>query len=214
LIDISKLQIVLIDYLWFILGITIHEWGHAWVATRLGDDTPRLEGRLTLDPLVHISWVGTVLIPWLMILFTPGFAILGWGTPVNVNRNKLKYRKLGDILYSLAGPFMNFILGFLLLLLGFYVCRYGNFWASLCCTGASINISLGLFNLIPIPPLDGSHLLKVIIGMGEETFLVFSQFGTVLLLFLINFPIFKHYFSAIHYFVLGGFMQLGDMLCR
>src|SRR5262245_54524413 len=93
-----------------------HEFAHAWVATRLGDDTPRLEGRVTLNPLAHVDWLGTAILPFLMSLFGGGF--LGWGRPVNTNPAKLRYGLNGLILVSLAGPFSNVIFAVVLAIVG------------------------------------------------------------------------------------------------
>src|SRR5579864_8847252 len=84
-----------------------HEFAHAWVATRLGDDTPRLEGRVTLNPLAHVDWLGTLILPALMSLMGSGF--IGWGKPVNTNPAKLRGGLNGLLAVALAGPFSNII---------------------------------------------------------------------------------------------------------
>src|ERR1035437_3795034 len=89
-----------------------HEFAHAWVATRLGDDTPRLQGRLTLNPLAHVDWLGTAILPFLTSLFTGGF--LGWGKPVMTNPSKLKGGRNGLALVALAGPGSNVVMAVIL----------------------------------------------------------------------------------------------------
>src|ERR1041385_8772681 len=89
-----------------------HEFAHAWVATRLGDDTPRLEGRVTLHPLAHVDWIGTAILPFLTSLLGAGF--LGWGKPVRTDPSKLKGGLNGLALVSLAGPFSNLIMAVIL----------------------------------------------------------------------------------------------------
>lgn len=136
-------------------GITVHEFAHAWAAAWQGDDTARTMGRLTLNPLAHIDMIG------LLMLVLAGF---GWGKPVPVNPNNLKKGKFSDNLVSLAGIATNFasviIFGFLF---KFLVAQTGlgpdNLLVNFIYMLVVINLILGVFNLIPIPPLDGSHIL-------------------------------------------------------
>src|SRR5713226_10389039 len=89
-----------------------HEFAHAWVATKLGDDTPRREGRVTLNPLAHVDWIGTTLLPAITSLFGGGF--IGWGKPVNTNPSKLRWGLKGLALVALAGPASNVVLAVIL----------------------------------------------------------------------------------------------------
>ena len=134
-----------------------HEFTHAWVANRLGDDTPRLQGRLTLNPLAHVDWMGTTILPFLSSLFFGGF--LGWGKPVYTQINKLKGGLNGLLLVALAGPFSNVIMAVILGgIAAFTLTAYPTF-ASYAYRGAELSLYLGLFNLLPVPPLDGSKIL-------------------------------------------------------
>lgn len=143
-----------------LIALTGHELAHAWVSTKLGDPTPRLEGRLSLNPLAHLDIMGTIL----MIL--TGF---GWAKPVGVNPMYYKNRKGGMALVAAAGPIANFIMAFVtMLILGIFIVInnvYGVFGASIqtisliCQTFALRNVAFMVFNLIPIPPLDGSKIL-------------------------------------------------------
>ena len=136
---------------------TPHEFAHAWVANRLGDDTPRLQGRLTLNPLAHVDWMGTTILPFLSSLFFGGF--LGWGKPVYTQINKLKGGLNGLLLVALAGPFSNVIMAVILGgIAAFTLSAYPTF-ASYAYRGAELSLYLGLFNLLPVPPLDGSKIL-------------------------------------------------------
>jgi Zn-dependent protease len=130
-----------------------HEFSHAWVATRLGDDTPRLQGRVTLNPLAHVDWLGTALLPFLSSLFTGGF--LGWGKPVYTQTSKLKGGLNGLLLVALAGPFSNVIMA---VILG-VVARLIPSIALFAIRGVELSLYLALFNMIPVPPLDGSKML-------------------------------------------------------
>ena len=144
-----------------LIAIAFHEFAHAWAADRLGDDTPRYQGRLTLNPIKHLDPIGTVLLL---------FAGFGWGKPVQVNPRKFKGDMgKGEVFVSFAGPATNFILAFLILVIGYTLNTIGVFaglnaqtsfilW-NIIIQAVVINIALGVFNLIPLPPLDGSKIL-------------------------------------------------------
>lgn len=143
--------------------LPIHEFAHAWVATKLGDQTPRLQGRLTVNPMAHISPMGA-----LMILLV-GF---GYAKPVGVNPRNFKDPKKGMALVAIAGPISNLIMGFIAEFFAVLCVRLSNgsgnetmlsaiylfFWFA-----ASVNVQLAVFNLLPIPPLDGSRILQLLI---------------------------------------------------
>lgn len=147
-----------------LIAIVGHELAHAWVSARLGDPTPRYEGRLTLNPLAHLDPIGT-----LLMIFT-GF---GWAKPVGVNPMYYKDRKKGMALVALAGPVANFMMAFVGILLGVILMVIGEklgFGSKVTSTIFYIadmfcfrNLCLMVFNLIPIPPLDGSKILGMIL---------------------------------------------------
>ncbi len=149
-----------------LIAITFHEFAHAWAADKLGDDTPRRQGRLNLNPLSHLDPIGVIL------LLTAGF---GWGKPVAINPNNFNRTvtlRKGNALVSLAGPAMNFILAIifsvicgLLLKFGgaFLITTAGGVLLSVVEYTISINIGLGVFNLVPLPPLDGSKILSAVL---------------------------------------------------
>ncbi len=138
-----------------VIAFTIHEFSHAWVATMFGDETPRMAGRLTLNPLAHLDIWGSLL------LLIAGF---GWAKPVPINPNAMRSRS-GVMWTSLAGPFSNFIMAILAaipLRLGVYSVGRSNFLGTFLTGFMSINLTLMLFNLLPIAPLDGEKIAQYI----------------------------------------------------
>lgn len=141
-----------------LFSVIVHEVAHGYVAFLNGDPTARLSGRITLNPIPHIDPVGTILLP-LILLLTGSRLLFGWAKPVPVNPSYFRHYRWGEITTSFAGPASN-----LLLALAFsYLLRLqlgGPGLLLLAYYGCTINIFLALFNLIPIPPLDGSHLVS------------------------------------------------------
>ena len=171
--------------------LSFHEFGHAWMAYKCGDDTALIMGRMTINPIVHIDPIGTVLIPLAILWLNPGFFIFGWAKPVPVNPNNYENRKRDDILISMAGPAMNVILAILLMAVYRLALELpidvgaGAIVHNLELV-AFISMILCVFNLIPIPPLDGSHVMRHVVGMSEETYLKIAQYGFIILLIAIN----------------------------
>jgi len=181
----------LISYLGLVILLTFHEFGHAWVALKCGDDTAKQQGRVSLNPIVHIDPIGTVLMPLLMIFMSPNISrfMIGWAKPVPVNLDNLGNRNRDDILITVAGPAMNLILAVALMAL----VRVGLLvhlepMAELCLRFASLSLLLCFFNLIPIPPLDGSRVMRVLIGMSYETYWHLSRFGFIAVILVIQIP--------------------------
>ena len=162
-----------------LIAITFHEFAHAFVADKLGDDTARREGRLSLNPLDHLDPIGTVLLL---------FAGFGWGKPVHVNpRNytrKMSMEK-GEALVSIAGPLMNFILAIIFAIIYYGIVKFAGFTFLISSTGeividlisaaVSINVGLGLFNLIPLPPLDGSKVIMPFLPYKAKEFFINNE---------------------------------------
>ncbi|MFI5354374.1 MAG: site-2 protease family protein [Desulfobaccales bacterium] len=166
----------------FIFSVMIHEMAHGYVALRNGDPTAKIMGRITLNPLPHIDPVGSILLP-LLIFFSGSRFFIGWAKPVPVNPLNYRNYRWGEITVSAAGPLSNLALAaafaFLLRLdLGIGVQVLASY-------GVSINIILALFNLIPIPPLDGSHILSILLPPElRRLYHHLDQVGFILILIL------------------------------
>ena len=168
-----------------IIGLTVHEFSHAYMAFRLGDDTAKDQGRLTLNPLKHIDWMGFFLI------VIAGF---GWAKPVSFNPDNLKHKHRDEILISIAGPLSNLVIALLFFMVArvlfffeyFNNTDFGLGVVNLIVVWGVINISLFIFNLLPLPPLDGSHLyLTFLKETNPRLMLNLCKYGTLALLFLI-----------------------------
>ncbi len=164
-----------------IIAITIHEFSHALIADRLGDPTPRSQGRLSLNPLKHLDFVGTIMI--FLIHF-------GWGKPVQIDPYNLKNPKRDQLLISLAGPASNLLLAIILSIIIRFI-PLNLFITFLISTVIQLNVLLAIFNLIPIPPLDGSKILLNILpnGISEQWQEAFNQYGFILLIVFLFLPI-------------------------
>lgn len=178
----------LIPFLCLIVAITIHEFSHALAADKLGDPTPRSFGRLSLNPLVHADPFGTFLLP-LMSAFT-GIPTIGWAKPVPIDPFNFRHPKRDEIIVSLAGPLSNLSLALICSLSIRFVSPL-SFLGSVLSYLILINISLFVFNLLPIPPLDGS---KVFLNLLSPQSYVkwseaFDRYGIVLLLIFVFLPV-------------------------
>jgi Zn-dependent protease len=180
--DPNQLIDGLLQYLMLVSLLTLHEFGHAWTAMKCGDDTAKSLGRVSMNPVVHIDPLGTVLFPLLMIFLPANYGsyLIGWAKPVPVNPHNLRHPKFDDILVTMAGPGMNLILGIgLVALAKIGVIAHCDSMVEVCLKAATISLLLCFFNLIPIPPLDGSHVMRVISGMTWEAYMTFAQFGLI-----------------------------------
>ena len=177
-----------------LLCLTVHESCHGLAAYALGDPTARREHRLSLHPLRHIDWFG------LLMMFVAGF---GWAKPVPVNPNYFKKPKQGMALTALAGPVSNFLLALLMLLAARIFCDVAAYSEAnqrildFLLMVALLSIGLGLFNLLPIPPLDGSKVLFAVLPDGAYNQLMrYERYGMLLLFALVFFDVGSSAFSA------------------
>ncbi len=189
----GALQLILL-----IISIGLHEFGHAWVADLRGDPLPRLQGRVTLNPFAHADPIGTIALPAIMIFLSPGFGLIGWGKPVQISLPNPKTRRMDDIYITLAGPGMNLALCFVFAViggLGDFDPRSQSVIIDFLQMGVFLNAGLVVFNLIPIPPLDGSRIAVRLGLYSEESFLMLARWGFVILLVAVNLPFFRTFMS-------------------
>ena len=171
----------------FIFSAVIHEYMHGWMADRLGDPTARLSGRLTLNPLPHLEWFGSFLLPGMMLLSNMPF-VFGWAKPVPYNPYNLSDRRWGEAKVALAGPAANFIIavffGLALRFLPFSNITFSGLISAI----VYINLVLMLLNLMPIPPLDGSKILAAFLPAPlRAKYLSLERFGFILVILFVWF---------------------------
>ncbi|MGA1867016.1 MAG: site-2 protease family protein [bacterium] len=192
---------IIIQFTALIFSITIHEASHAFIADKCGDPTARNLGRVTINPLPHMDLLGTIIIPLTMMIFSPGIALIGWGKPCPVNPLNFNNRERDDMLISFAGPFSNFLAALasvlivkILLLIGIHSTGTFALFRAL----ISINLILIVFNLIPIPPLDGSHILRQLLPEKQKTiFDMLDRWGILILLIFVNTPLFALFYRIL-----------------
>lgn len=196
----------LLLYPLLIISIVFHECAHALMAEKKGDDTPRLAGRLTLNPIAHIDPIGTFLLPLMALMF--GGPMFGWAKPVPINPYNLGDPKKDMMLIALAGPLANLLLAgtssFLIWFFGafpntlLYALLYKLLW---------LNVILAVFNLVPVPPLDGSKILSGILpyelSRGYE--MLSGTYGILILIFLICSGVLWMFISPLAHFLLNLF---------
>ena len=195
------LQRLLISLPAFLLGIIFHEVGHAYAADRLGDDTARRMGRLSLSPAAHLDPVGTLMF---VISSLSGFGF-GWAKPVPVAVERLRHPRRDDVIVSLAGVTANLAqaVGWALVARGVYRYAWDSSWGvavgTFCALGVAINLMLTLFNLLPIPPLDGSHVAVRLLGI-DDPHLVYrlAPLGLVALVLFLRSSAFDRLMNAVY----------------
>ena len=196
-----------------LLAISAHEAAHAWMSDRFGDDTARLLGRVTLNPVAHTDLVGTLLIPivgFIVAASGGNFFQIGWGKPTPVNPLRWRQKDLANVMVSIAGILANLILA----VIGFVIIKVlvmkGLWWSMGQGFGEAIklflyflltmNISLAVFNLLPFPPLDGSKVLETFLPESMQPMLAFlEQYGYLILLLLMYLGVFSLIITPVLY---------------
>ncbi len=193
-----------------LFSVIIHEISHGYAALKLGDPTARDSGRLTLNPIPHIDLVGSIIVP-LVSLLVAGQIFIAWAKPVPVNPMNFSDMKRDEVIVSAVGPISNFVMavicafatiGLLLVQPAIGVAAASSpffiFLERMFFGGIYLNIILGVFNLIPIPPLDGSHVLESVLSdSAAAAFNRIGFMGIILIIFLLQIPAFMAIFSAI-----------------
>jgi Zn-dependent protease len=184
-----EISIRLISFLFLIVSITLHEFFHGLAADHMGDPTPRSLGRLTLNPKAHLDLFGTILLPLASVL--TGIPTIGWAKPVPIDPFNFRHPRRDEIIVSFAGPFANISLAVIMTLVLRFIPASSMIAYQLGALFILINVSLFVFNLLPIPPLDGSHIfLNLLPPESEHKWTeAFDRYGFVLLIILVFLPL-------------------------
>ena len=191
-----------------LIAISMHEFAHGFVSYKLGDPTPKMDGRLSLNPFRHLDVMGT------LCLLVAGF---GWAKPVIVNPEYYKNKKRGMVLVALAGPVMNFLLAFLFLFLYYLLWKLMGGYSgtgmgvvkNLMINCILINIGLGTFNLIPFPPLDGSKVLMAVLPeKAYFSYMRYERYGQFVLFLLLILGVLDRPLSFVRSGILTGMSNL------
>ncbi|MFZ2323556.1 MAG: site-2 protease family protein [Ignavibacteriaceae bacterium] len=196
----------------FILSITFHEFAHAFIAYKMGDSTAKNMGRLSFNPIKHIDFFGTLIMP--IASFASGMALIGWAKPVPIDRRNFKNIYKDDAYVSFAGPFANLIIAFIFYIFFFVFLNYhlseNQILINILWYGVFFNIFLFAFNLLPIPPLDGSHILfDLVPNQLTAKFLNLGLYGSIILIFFIYSPLWGFFMKLIN-FILNSLIKLAQ----
>lgn len=202
-IQVSEKLVSFLSYMpFFFLSLAVHEYAHAYSAKKLGDDTAESQGRLTLNPIKHIDLIGSIAMP--LLAFSSGFMLIGWAKPVPINPNKFKEPLKHDAIVTSAGPISNLLLAitfFIFLLLADNIFQIeSSLIINILWFGVYFNVFLFAFNLLPIPPLDGSHIIADLFpNKLTAKFRSLGFYGTFILLIFIYSPLWDYFMNFINF---------------
>lgn len=206
----ADVLVIVLSIAFLVLSLSVHEWAHAWSAWKLGDPTAKDEGRLTINPIVHIDLWWTIVLPGLLML--SGLPAFGGAKPVPVDMHRLRKPWRDMTLVALAGPFSNLVLALLFLLAWVFFVRTGlyndagrdmyertaDLLPRVLSAAAISNVVLCVFNMIPIPPLDGSRLMEHVLPRNlRDSYMALGSFGFILVFLALQFvPPFRAAYSS------------------
>lgn len=190
---LTIIQQIIVWALPILFAVTVHEVSHGWMASKLGDKTAQMLGRLTLNPLKHIDMIGTIIVPLTLLLFGGGKFIFGWAKPVPIMAQNLRHPKRDLALISIVGPLSNFLMAIIwaaIMKLGVWLIQTGIQAAFPLIlmgeAGIMINLVLCVLNLLPIPPLDGGHFVAALLPNRIAYYYTrFEHYGFVIVFILI-----------------------------
>ena len=207
--ETAQIARCLLEFFLFFISLTLHHWGHAWMADKLGDPNPRREGRVSINPIVHIDLFGTIIFPLLCNFLTLGI-IFGWGKPISINSSYFKHKKWGEFLVNIAGPICNLLLCFIASLVLAFLPSYRMIAYAL----LEINALFIAFNCLPLPGLDSFMLLRYGLRLSDETVEFMERWSFFILIILINIPLVRTLLLVFMNFIVVSFLQLSYLFMQ
>ena len=200
---------LIVKFIALILAVVIHEFAHGYAAYLLGDPTAKRAHRLTLNPIAHLDLFGSVILP-LVLVFTGSPVLLGWAKPVPFNPGYFRDPRRGIMIVGAAGPLMNFLAALLSAAVFHFVGALSHLAALFFFFFCATNLILGIFNLIPIPPLDGS---RIVLGILPDdlvpAYLRLESFGFIIIFALLWLGVLDYIVGPIYHFLLGWLLASG-----
>ena len=193
---------IVIAFLVLILSLSVHEAAHAWSASQLGDDTAKRLGRVTLNPVVHVDPIGTLLLP--LIAMVSGAPVIGWAKPTPVNTRNLRHPRRDHILVTAAGPISNLLIAFAAAAALRAGATSGDWFGLLVFEALTLNVLLAVFNMLPIPPLDGGQIVMALLPPRVALQLGFLyQYGFLILMGLLVTGVLGYLIGPPYYVILS-----------